>query len=138
MNIGFTGSREGMSAKQKNTLLELAPLVNVLHYGVCVGADYEAAGIIAGCWSSGAMKAGVCRIVGHPANDTPKETWANHTYSTEIRRSKAALERNKDIVNECDILIAAPRTLQEEQRSGTWSCIRYARKVGKPVVILDP
>ena len=49
---------------------------------------------------------------------------------------KRYLERNRDIVDACDILIACPRTLKEELRSGTWATVRYARKVGKPVAIL--
>jgi hypothetical protein len=32
--------------------------------------------------------------------------------------------------------VACPRTDQEQRRSGTWATVRYARKVGKPVLII--
>lgn len=51
---------------------------------------------------------------------------------------KPPLKRNYDIVDACDILLAAPRTLTEELRSGTWATIRYARKTGKKYLILAP
>jgi hypothetical protein len=35
-------------------------------------------------------------------------------------------------------LLAAPRTKTEEQRSGTWATIRYARKLGRQVCLLWP
>ncbi len=46
------------------------------------------------------------------------------------------LDRNRDIVAAVSILIAAPETDIEEQRSGTWATVRYARKKGIPVVIV--
>lgn len=51
--------------------------------------------------------------------------------------SKPPLERNKDIVDMCDILIAVPIDPEvEEKRSGTWATIRYCRKKGKKIVII--
>lgn len=50
---------------------------------------------------------------------------------------KPYLQRNKDIVHECDILIAVPvDPLVEEKRSGTWTTIRYARKLNKQIIII--
>jgi predicted Rossmann fold nucleotide-binding protein DprA/Smf involved in DNA uptake len=49
---------------------------------------------------------------------------------------KPYLDRNKDIVRVSIGLIAAPKTNKEEQRSGTWSTVRYATKTGKPLIIL--
>ena len=43
--------------------------------------------------------------------------------------------RNKDIVNSCDILIACPENDKEVIRSGTWSTIRYAKKINKTVLL---
>ena len=51
---------------------------------------------------------------------------------------KPYLERNKKIVNCCDILIAAPKQINEVLRSGTWSTIRYAKKIGIEVFIILP
>ena len=48
------------------------------------------------------------------------------------------LDRNKDIVNNCDLLIAAPKENTEVLRSGTWSTVRYAKQLGVTVVIIEP
>jgi len=45
----------------------------------------------------------------------------------------------RDFVNECDVLIAAPGEFVERKRgSGTWGTVRYARKLGRPLVIIWP
>jgi hypothetical protein len=55
-----------------------------------------------------------------------------------ILRPKAYLERDMDIVDGSSCLIATPKTVMEERRSGTWATIRYARRSGKPVTLLHP
>jgi hypothetical protein len=53
--------------------------------------------------------------------------------------SEDPLTRNQKIVTDCDVLIACPKAMQEEQRgSGTWMTIRYARKVEKRYVVIYP
>jgi predicted Rossmann fold nucleotide-binding protein DprA/Smf involved in DNA uptake len=112
MIVGFTGTRQGMSASQRKqlqwVLTEAFPVARVIHGGA-VGADREAHVI--------ADDAEIATTV-HPAGRDP-------------------LARNRRIVAECDLLIAAPRENLEEQRSGTWATIRYARQAGKPVVMLS-
>jgi predicted Rossmann fold nucleotide-binding protein DprA/Smf involved in DNA uptake len=48
------------------------------------------------------------------------------------------LVRNKVIVNISDVILATPFEDKEVMRSGTWSTIRYARKVGKTPIIILP
>jgi hypothetical protein len=55
-----------------------------------------------------------------------------------MRPERTYLERNKDIVRESASLIAAPLQAEEQQRSGTWSTVRFARKIGKPVFLILP
>jgi hypothetical protein len=43
------------------------------------------------------------------------------------------MARNDLLVSHADVLLAFPRTLREEQRSGTWSTIRRARIAGVEV-----
>ncbi len=69
----------------------------------------------------------------HPPEDDKKRSFCVGHMTYEV---KPYLERNRDIVNACDVLIACPKGEKEELRSGTWATIRYARKVGKPVAIL--
>ena len=45
--------------------------------------------------------------------------------------------QHKQIVNVCDVLIAAPSG-PEKLRSGTWSTVRYARKLHKNITIVLP
>jgi hypothetical protein len=49
---------------------------------------------------------------------------------------KPPFERNEDIADMCDILIAAPKAATEVLRSGTWATIRHARRIGRQVVLL--
>jgi hypothetical protein len=55
----------------------------------------------------------------------------------EIAEDKDFLERNRDIVDRVEILIAAPEG-PEVQRSGTWSTVRYARGKVIPIYLLRP
>ena len=113
MRVGFTGTRHGMSGIQKDQLakvLRLMPGGFVFHHGAAQGADTQAAEIAGGYTPT---------VVAHPA-EPGKE-----------------LARNRVIVANSDILIAAPRTDKEELRSGTWATVRYARQAGIPVVMLS-
>ena len=119
MKIGFTGTREGMSAAQREQLvLVLMALAHApaecrpeFHHGGAVGADAEA--------DETAAREGYAVVV-HPCSPV-----------------LPPLTRNRNIVAECDVLVAAPRSDKEELRSGTWATVRYARQAGKPVVMLS-
>jgi len=50
--------------------------------------------------------------------------------------AKPYLDRNQDIVDGADILIAAPNEDKEIVRSGTWSTVRYARKSKKKIILV--
>lgn len=137
MKLGFTGSREGMTDEQKETvrrlLHELKP--SEVHHGDCIGADAQFAELSA-FWIESDI--GVRRrpvVVAHPSNIAGT---CAHT-SPDLRYPrKPPLERNRDIVGLSDRLIAAPKSNQEEQRSGTWATIRYALKTATPVTIVWP
>ena len=48
MNVGFTGTREGMSDCQRTQLVHLPPNINLtsFHHGGARGADAEALGLV--------------------------------------------------------------------------------------------
>lgn len=48
------------------------------------------------------------------------------------------LVRNHTMVDLASVVIATPSSLKEQQRSGTWATIRYARKQKKEVILLNP
>ena len=130
MIYGFTGTRAGMTERQKQALeLILCDFsMAAFHHGGCHGADCEAHKIAA-------QHAG--RDV-HPGDEGQHRGWSLRNDYAVLHPWKPYLERNHDIVDVCEMLIAAPKSLTEELRSGTWATIRYARKIGRPVIILDP
>jgi hypothetical protein len=52
--------------------------------------------------------------------------------------AKTYLSRNHDILLQCDMLVAALKTREEEERSGTWATVRYAKIRNVTVVVLEP
>ena len=130
MNWGYTGTRQGMTARQKYAFDQLITPGDLLHHGACVGSDEEAAFLAASIED--------VTVIAHPCNLIKFQSYKAVKLSDVVHGEKAPLERNQDIVNSCRVLIAAPRTLTEELRSGTWATIRYARKINRPVIILEP
>lgn len=52
---------------------------------------------------------------------------------------KPFLERDQDIVDWSEVLIATPsEETGEKLRSGTWATVRMARKKGIPIIIVRP
>jgi hypothetical protein len=45
---------------------------------------------------------------------------------------------NRAIVDHSDALLACPPIVDEDPRSRTWAAVRYARKVGKTIVVVYP
>lgn len=133
-HVGFTGTQEGMSFDQECTLDEYLAEDNGLgyfHHGDCVGADAEADRV--------AKVNGYTRVIHPPINESKRAFCGMDDDSDAIvYEPKDYLDRNRDIVDACDILIATPSSDQETMRSGTWYTVRYARKVGKPYVIIFP
>lgn len=130
MKVGFTGSQRGMNSRQIHNLMSWlrANDVDEFHHGSCIGADTAANYCAAEC--------GIPIII-HLPIDTEKMSNLRE-FATEIRSPLPYLDRNHMIVNECNMLIAAPIDPEKEElRSGTWATIRYARKKGIPVLILD-
>lgn len=125
-SVGFTGTQNGMSDQQKIALKQfLEEYCNEFHHGDCIGADEEAHQI--------ALMIGIPRIVIHPPIHVSKRAYCYHKYSHEHSfvvqlPPKDYLDRNHDIVNDTMGLIAAPKSDQEELRSGTWATVRYSRK----------
>ena len=132
--VGFTGSREGLTEAQRQSLrqwLREHPPTEVRH-GACIGTDAEFSCAVVDCIPIGGEPP---YEVAHPSNlkgTQWKECWAD-----EIRKPLPPLDRNRNIVDAVDVLLVGPKG-PEELRSGTWSCVRYARKSGKRIVIFWP
>ena len=126
LNIGFTGTQYGPNYKQQEELKKIITAGKTFHHGDCVGADEYAAHI--------AIDKGIWTI-GHIPDNPKKRAFVNND---EEREPKPYLNRNKDIVDETDVLVATPQTQKEITRSGTWHTIRNALKQNKHVIIIYP
>src|SRR5579863_9520966 len=127
---GFTGTHKGACLAQLNALA--AKLVSLkeegfdeFHHGMCIGADEQAAKI---------AKVIGFRVVGHPGlakdptNMLYRSEWDGND---EVREAKPFIERDHDIVDETEMMLATPLTHEELTRSGTWTTVRYAKKRGR-------
>lgn len=129
MQIGFTGSRSGMSSHQKKGVksflrAKLKHITGVRH-GDCVWADEQFHKIC--------LKLKI-PITIHPPDDDSLRAFCRG-YSR-ILKVKPYLERDRDIVDRCDIFLATPREDTNQIRSGTWYTVRYAKKQKKQVFII--
>lgn len=120
MEIGFTGTREGMNdaqlAQLDRVLRWLGPSRHApptFHYGthgtVALHADAAAARLAV-------------------AQGYRLQPW-HAVRGTELRRDRAQ-------VAAIEVLIAAPATDVEQPRSGTWATVRYARARKLPIILL--
>ena len=123
--IGFTGTRHGMSDEQLQEFknLILSKEIEEFHHGVCIGSDKQA---------HDCVKQEKIKIVGHPPSFKKFMTDCDCDV---FMKPDDYLRRNKNIVDETEILIATPDT-KERVRSDTWSTVRYARKQHKKIYII--
>jgi hypothetical protein len=96
------------------------------HHGGAPGADTLAHRFVATC-------RGIQRHC-HPCPGVVRESFDDGQVWHEVL---PPLRRNMNIALVCDILIAAPLSNHEEQRSGTWSTVRYGRAHDKPIIMLS-
>jgi len=127
MKVGFTGTRKGMTPVQ---LLRVGHLLDGLrpqevHHGDCIGADKQ--------FNDMVYKRIRCLI--HPPEN---DKYRAHCKGSLVYPAKPYIDRNHDIVDETDMLIAAPAQPNPIVRSGTWSTVRYARQRGKFVILVKP
>lgn len=135
MNIGFTGTRFGMTPEQRESFKAVmmrfhASLSDSFHHGDCIGADDQAA--------NDAHENGIY-IVRHPPVDETHRAFNPHF--KEEREPKKHFARNRDIVDETEMLIACPQyaePITKETMGGTAFTVTYARKRGKSLTIVRP
>jgi hypothetical protein len=128
--VGFTGTHKGAESLQLWLLQEKLKVLkeegfDEFHHGQCIGADQQAAMI--------AKELGF-RVVAHPglakdpANLLYRSEWDGND---EVLEAKPFIERDHDIVDATEVMLATPLTYGETVRSGTWTTVRYARKQGR-------
>jgi len=125
---GMTGTRAGATPRQEDTVYQMLSRMRPdwMHHGCAVGADQQIHKIAKGL--------GI-KVHGYPVGPTDPEVLGQ---LDALSPSGDPLLRNHWIVDATSILIAIPRTHQEEQRSGTWATIRYARRKGHIILFVWP
>lgn len=134
MKIGFTGTRDGMSSQQLSEFWEIIRIRGSaqgfsFHHGCCLGADSSAVDVVDRLWPAD--------IQAYPSDIEGMTSENAILLSKVVHPPSPPLQRNHAIVDACDLLIACPKG-PEEQRSGTWATVRYARRLRKPIIILWP
>lgn len=133
--IGFTGTREGVSAVQQDAFLSLWETIKApreWHHGDCIGSDDQITSCV-GLHRAVHFRSNP-QIVAHPG--PVQNLRARNSYSDIIRSEKPFLVRNCIIVDCTELLIATPLEMTEQSKGGTWYTIRYARKAGKALRII--
>jgi hypothetical protein len=131
IKVGFTGTQRGMTVDQLQSVIDLLLKCggkgDEFHHGGCVGADVEAAKC---------ARMFEYRTIRHPGDNPAKQDARFLDY--DYRVVLPNLVRNHVIVDEVDVMIAAPGEASEVLRSGTWATIRYATKSGRKIHIVFP
>jgi hypothetical protein len=130
VKVGFTGTRYGMNSIQAKIFAEFIgslPLTE-FHHGDCLGADHQAHDIVRHVHPA-------AMIVGHPPIAKTGRAYCKFDLEFE---AKPYIERNHEIVDSTQFLVATPKEVQEKLRSGTWSTVRYADKLGRKMLIILP
>ena len=117
-----------MSQHQKEQfvlkILELSPIE--FHHGDCEGADAEAHDIVREFLPD-------VKIVVYPPLSFRRRAMCQRDVTM---APESYITRDYKIVDAVDYMLGAPKTDTEYIRSGTWTTIRYARKTGKPNIVL--
>jgi len=133
MKVGITGTRSGMTHIQFRMVraflthvVQSSNLPLEFHHGDCVGVDVEAAAI--------AKELGF-KIICHPPI---KDELRGFFTSDETREPLSYFARNRNIVDETDVLIACPYQNTHQSHGGTWYTFDYAYKKQKPIELYLP
>lgn len=131
-HLGCTGTQRGMDRMQHQDMRDLLLYLygqgfRFFHHGDCIGADAEMHAL--------ALEIGY-KVIIHPPSDSSKRAFCAGAFK--VLPPKPYLDRNHDIVDQSDEMVAAPGERFEKLRSGTWATIRYVRKVSKPLRIVLP
>lgn len=138
--IGFTGTRHAKEVSDealRALRVQLQSLNRdlsepaVFHHGLCVGADEQAHLLVRKHFPE-------WEIEGHPPEDPKYEASHLRDDCNVLHPERPYLARNRNIVHSSYIVFALPRHYIEEQRSGTWSTVRFARTRQRTIIIVYP
>lgn len=132
IDIGFSGSKRPPTFAQQESLWWFLNQYEsfVGHHGDCIGSDMVFDQLARKCehldhmviypMAHAGLKRAHCPVM-------PKDI---------LRPEAPPLVRNGHIAEACKLLVATPKEDYMVQRSGTWSTVRRALDLGKPVFII--
>lgn len=137
MDIGFTGTRKGMSRAQQVTLRDILSQysgLDTLHHGDCVGSDAQADSI--------AHKLSLLRCI-HPPSETKYRAYCTvPNGAIGVLKPRPYLVRDRNIAVHSDFLIVTPKESympRSTRGSGTWYTAIYMKlSLSKPVKVIWP
>lgn len=143
-HIGMTGTRDGMTPPQLGAFLktltklcDLDPAINIkFHHGDCVGADAQGHYLFQVLAKARGLDNE--KILIHPPTDESLRAFCKADIDHMVLQPKSHLARNREIVDDCNVLIACPRELEHQSRGGTWYTYDYAVKKNKKVYLILP
>jgi hypothetical protein len=126
MKVGFTGTQNGLTIKQKAALQAFLNTLQIteFHHGDCIGADAQAHSMVS-----------PDVVHKHPSTVEAKRAYCK---GGKVYPARAPLDRNHDIIKAGKGLIIACPKASEEQRSGTWMTVRHSRTAGRKIKIVWP
>jgi hypothetical protein len=129
ITLGFTGTRDGMTAEQKKAVRKIMQQFNIRNFrhGDCIGADAEAHDIFVDLY-------GRDPII-HPPVDEEHRAFKTRNI---ILPPKTHFARNRDIVDMSGYMLVAPKHTRVQTRGGTWYTHAYAEKKQVPWSIVWP
>lgn len=130
MILGFTGTRNGMTERQRFAVSEFLDQLRPTetHSDDCKGADSEFLDAALICNGNAPP-----RTHGHPCDIRRWRAFRNYD---SLHPVKNALVRNQDIVDASDEMLAAPKS--NKRSGGTWDAIRKTLKAKKTVTVIWP
>lgn len=132
MIVGVTVTRTGISPPQEAVARSALAFMRAirLHHGDCRRGDATLHTL--------ARKLGIAVEI-HPPDKGALRAFCEALPGETVRPEKPYLGRNRDIVDAVGFMLALPENEDGEiLRSGTWSTVRYARRVERPGLIVRP
>jgi len=135
MRLGVTGTQTAscvtVEAKAEFTKIVSTFAITEMHHGGCQGGDAAMHNMVDDLFGD------TCSIYIHQPVDKTKAQFLLGKNVT-LLNAKHYLERNKDIVDASNVMIAMPKGMEEELRSGTWMTVRDTVKKRKPLYVVWP
>jgi hypothetical protein len=152
MRIGITGTRDGMTLDQEYRFqriiikLDIEEKITEYRGGDCIGVDDETTYLMYD-YSMGNLPIiekgnlitngkNPIKLICHPPLKEDLRAWNPH-YDL-ILPAKSYFARNRDIVDNSDVVIVIPKQMSHQTYGGTWQAHDYAVKKGKRVIIIWP